>query len=200
MRATQEFFTARAAHWETRFPDDAPRYAQAVQALVLAPGAHAVDVGCGTGRAVAPLRAALGAAGQILAIDATPAMLAEAQRLGWGALTALAVADALRLPVPAAWADVVFAGGLLPHLDNPAAALTEWARVVRPGGALAIFHPLSRAALAVRHNHMPSDDDVLAAGRLRALCAAAGWQVTSIDDSAERYLALAVRRSAAAAL
>lgn len=193
LRATQDFFTARAASWETRFPDDAPRYAQAVQELQVPAAARAVDVGCGTGRAAVPLRAAVGPAGHVLAVDATPAMLAEARRLGRGALAALAVADALRLPVPAGWAAVVFAGGVLPHLDDPAAALAEWARVVCPGGVLAVFHPLSRAALAARHNHVPSDDDVLAGARLTRLCAAAGWQVTAIDDSAERYLALAVR-------
>ena len=26
LRATQAFFTVRAANWETRFPDDAPRF------------------------------------------------------------------------------------------------------------------------------------------------------------------------------
>lgn len=193
LRATQEFFTGRAAGWETRFPDDAPRYVAAVQALTIPVGGNALDIGCGTGRALTPLRAAVGPAGHVLGVDATPAMLGEARRLGRGDLAALAVADALRLPVPNAWVAVVFAGGVLPHLTDPAAALAEWARVTRPGGALAIFHPLSRAALAARHNGVPSDDDVLAAARLRALCAAAGWHVTALDDAADRYLAVAVR-------
>ncbi len=193
LRATQAFFTVRAANWETRFPDDAPRYAQAVQALVIPVGGNALDVGCGTGRALGPLRAAVGSVGRVLGVDATPAMLVEARRLGRVAVAALAVADALRLPLPDGWAAVVFAGGVLPHLDDPAAGLAEWARVTRPGGTLAVFHPLSRAALAARHNGVPSDDDVLAAARLRALCAAAGWEVTALDDADDRYLAVAVR-------
>jgi SAM-dependent methyltransferase len=193
LAATREFFRGRAAGWEARFPDDGPRYAQAVAELAVPPGAQALDVGCGTGRALEPLRAAVGAGGQVLGLDATPEMLDAAREKGRGTVAGLVVGDAVRLPLPAAWADVIFAGGVLPHLDDPAAALAEWARVARPGASLAIFHPLSRAALAARHNSVPSDDDVLAEGRLRALCAATGWQVRAIDDSAERYLAMAVR-------
>jgi ubiquinone/menaquinone biosynthesis C-methylase UbiE len=156
-------------------------------------GGHALDIGCGTGRALVPLRAAVGSGGQVLGLDATPAMLLAARAAGRGELAGLVVGDALRLPVPAAWADVIFAGGVLPHLDDPAAALAEWARAARPAAVLAVFHPLSRAALAARHHSVPSDDDVLAAGRLRRLCAAAGWGVLSIDDSDARYLAVARR-------
>ncbi len=194
LQATQVFFSPRAADWEARFPADGPRFDQAVSELAVPPGARALDVGCGTGRALAPLRAAVGPAGQVLGVDATPAMLAEAHRLGRYQAAGLVVGDALRLPLTTGWAAAVFAGGVLPHLDDPAAALAEWARVTGVGGRLAIFHPLSRVALAARHQSVPSDDDVLASARLRGLCAAAGWQVLSLDDAPDRYLALAVRR------
>lgn len=39
----QEFFTARAADWDSRFPDDGPAYTAAVAALALPEGA-----GCST--------------------------------------------------------------------------------------------------------------------------------------------------------
>jgi ubiquinone/menaquinone biosynthesis C-methylase UbiE len=106
----------------------------------------------------------------------------------------LILGDVLRLPFASGYADVIFAGGLLPHLKEPVAGLLELARVVRPGRQLAVFHSLGRVTLAARHNHAPSDDDVLSAKRLRALCEQTGWQVSSIDDSDDRYLALAVRQ------
>jgi SAM-dependent methyltransferase len=193
LQATREFFGPRAAGWEQRFPNDEPHYARAVRDLAAVPGTTALDLGCGTGRALAPLRGAVGAAGRVIGLDATIEMLAEARRLGRDQFASLLIGDALRLPFATASANAVFAGGLLPHLADPVAALAEIARVTRPGGRLAVFHPIGRVALAARHGGVPSDDDVVAPARLRALCAATGWSVLSIDDADDRYLALAER-------
>jgi ubiquinone/menaquinone biosynthesis C-methylase UbiE len=194
LRATQQFFGPRAAGWEERFPDDAPQYTRAVAELALAPGMTALDLGCGTGRALTALRAAVGPSGRVVGLDATHEMLAEAQRLGRaGRVAALLLGDVLRLPFATTCADAVFAGGLLPHLADPAAALREIARVTRPGGKLAIFHPIGRVALAARHQRVPSDNDTVAPERLTTLCAAAGWVLQWIDDAENRYLALALR-------
>jgi SAM-dependent methyltransferase len=193
LQATREFFGPRAAGWEQRFPNDQAQYARAVRDLAAAPGASALDLGCGTGRALVPLREAVGAAGRVVGLDATIEMLAEARRLSRDQAAALLIGDALRLPLADASADAVFAGGLLPHLADAEAALLEIARVTRPGGRLAVFHPIGRVALAARHGGVPSDDDVVAPARLRALCAATGWSMLSIDDADDRYLALAER-------
>jgi len=195
LHATQAFFTPRAATWEERFPNDGPAYVRAVAELNLTPGSVALDLGCGTGRALAALREAVGARGRVIGLDATEAMLVQAKSVGRGQTADLILGDVLRLPFVTGYADVIFAGGLLPHLKEPVAGLLELARVVKPGGHLAVFHPLGRVALAARHNHVPSDDDVLAPKRLRALCEQTGWQVKSIDDAEERYLALVVRQS-----
>jgi SAM-dependent methyltransferase len=195
LRATQEFFGPKAAGWEKRFPNDGPQYARAVSDLNPALGATALDLGCGTGRALLPLRAAVGPAGQVVGLDATREMLGEARRLGRDRVAKLILGDVLRLPFPAEWADVVFAGGLLPHLaDAAGAALQEMARVTRPGGKLALFHPISRKALAARHNRVPSDDDIIAPRQLPRLCSIAVWEIIRIDDADDRYLALASRR------
>ncbi len=189
----QEFFTARAADWDARFPDDGPAYASAVAALGLRPGSRVLDAGCGTGRALSPLRAAVGPSGVVLGADLTAAMLERAVQAGRDAEGRLLLTDVARLPLRAGVLDAVFGAGLISHLPQPAENLRELARVVRPGGLLALFHPIGRAALAARHGRALTPDDLRAEPNLRPLLAAAGWRLTSYADEDDRFLALAVR-------
>jgi ubiquinone/menaquinone biosynthesis C-methylase UbiE len=189
----QEFFTARAADWDSRFPDDGPAYAAAVAELGLRTGDRVLDAGCGTGRALPPLRAAVGASGVVLGADLTPAMLWEAVRAGRDRDGRLLLADVAALPLRSRSLDAVFGAGLISHLGNPGENLRELARVVRPGGVLALFHPIGRAALAARHGRPLTPDDLRAEPNLRPLLAGSGWRLTSYVDEDSRFLALAVR-------
>ncbi|MFC5663393.1 class I SAM-dependent methyltransferase [Kitasatospora misakiensis] len=189
---TREFFGVRAAGWDAKFPDDGPRYAAAVAELALRPGDSVLDAGCGTGRALPPLRAAVGPTGRVFGADVTPEMLAEAAARHPGNATLL-LADCARLPLPDAALDAVFAAGLISHLPDPALALRELARVSRPGARLALFHPVGRAALAARHGRALTPDDLRAEPNLRPLLAAAGWHLVSYTDTDEQYLARAER-------
>ncbi|MFD9868311.1 class I SAM-dependent methyltransferase [Streptomyces niveus] len=189
----QEFFGVRAADWDTRFPDDGPAYAAAVAEMGLRPGARVLDAGCGTGRALTALRAAVGPRGTVLGADLTPEMLAAAVRSGRDAAGALLLADVARLPLRPHCLDAVFAAGLIAHLPEPATNLRELARVVGPGGRLALFHPVGRAALAARQGRRITPDDLRAEGMLRPLLAGAGWRLLSYVDEDDRFLALAVR-------
>ncbi|WP_328334964.1 class I SAM-dependent methyltransferase [Streptomyces sp. NBC_00455] len=189
----QEFFGARAADWDTRFPDDGPAYAAAVAEMGLRPGDAVLDAGCGTGRALPALREAVGTAGYVIGADLTPGMLAAAVRAGRHRDAQLLLADVERLPVLAESLDAVFAAGLIAHLPQPEDGVRELARAVRPGGLLALFHPIGRAALAARQGRRLTDDDLRGEGRLRTLLAASGWRMTSYTDEPDRFLALAVR-------
>ncbi|GAA2528883.1 MULTISPECIES: class I SAM-dependent methyltransferase [Streptomyces] len=191
----QEFFGARAADWDRRFPDDGPAYAAAVAELGLREGDRVLDAGCGTGRALPPLRAAVGPSGVVLGADLTPAMLREAARAGRDREGALLLTDVAALPLRSGALDAVFAAGLIAHLSDPAANLRELARAVRPGGVLALFHPVGRAALAARQGRSITPDDLRAEPNLRPLLARSGWRMTSYTDEDARFLVLAVRGS-----
>lgn len=189
----QDFFTPRAADWDTRFPGDGPAFAVAVRALRLRPGDAVLDAGCGTGRALPALREAVGPRGTVVGADLTAAMLEAAARAGRGTEGLLLQADAARLPLRPGAFDAVFAAGLISHLSPPGPALAEFARVVRPGGTLALFHPIGRAALAARHGRRISGEDLRAEPNLRPLLARSGWRLDSYADEDTRFLALAGR-------
>jgi SAM-dependent methyltransferase len=189
----QEFFGARAADWDRRFPDDGPAYAAAVAELGLREGGRVLDAGCGTGRALPPLRAAVGSSGVVLGADLTPAMLRAAAGAGRDRDGALLLTDVAALPLRSGTLDAVFAAGLIAHLPDPVENLRELARVVRPGGVLALFHPIGRAALAARQGRTVTPDDLRSEPRLRPLLAGSGWRMTSYTDEDDRFLALAVR-------
>jgi len=192
---TREFFTPRAAGWEERHPDDDVSFEWAVEQIGLSPGDVAIDAGCGSGRALAPLRRAVGSQGAVLGVDATPAMLREAARLGRKSISVCAVGDVGRLPLRSGCAAGILAAGLLPHLSDPADALQEMARVAQPGARLAVFHPIGRLALAARHQKRGARacDMNIDPQRIGPLLAEGGWNLVLLDDADNHYLALAVR-------
>lgn len=149
--------------------------------------------GCGTGRALPALRAAVGPRGTVLGVDLTAAMLEAAVRAARNGSGTLLLADVARLPLRSRSLDAVFGAGLISHLSRPGPDLTELARVVRPGGLLALFHPIGRAALAARHGRRITDDDLRAEHNLRPLLARSGWRLDTYTDEDDRFLALSVR-------
>jgi SAM-dependent methyltransferase len=97
-----------------------------------------IDIGCGTGRWTTRLHA--------IGIDASPAMLAVAAQKP-GLRSRLAVAEATALPVASQSADLVLSTLTLGHIRDHAAAMREFARILKPGGTLILtdFHPSAAA-------------------------------------------------------
>jgi SAM-dependent methyltransferase len=191
---SRAFFAARAADWDSKFGDDIPRYVEAVRLAGIGPGDIVLDVGCGTGRALPALAGAVGPTGRVLGLDFTPDMLLAARKAGRDDFASLVLADARRLPVGDATADAIFAAGLVHHLPDPVAGLTELGRVTRSGGTLAIFHPTGRAQLAARHGRTLRPGEALSEERLGPLLADSGWKLRSYEDVPDRFLALATRQ------
>ncbi|HZB49631.1 MAG TPA: class I SAM-dependent methyltransferase, partial [Mycobacteriales bacterium] len=93
-----------------------------------------LDPGCGTGWQAAGLRRAAPGV-TVVGVDLSAGMLGKARAAGAGPLVQ---ADATRLPLAAGSVDLVVTRGVLHHLPDVVAALADWRRVLRPGGAVVV--------------------------------------------------------------
>lgn len=115
----------------------------AVRAAAVRPGEHVVDVACGTGDLTQAFAA--GSAAKVTGIDFTREMLDIAETKRGCLAPALAdkityiEGDAQALPLPDASADVVSIAFGIRNVADPARAVAEFARVLRPGGRLVIL-------------------------------------------------------------
>ncbi|MBF6219323.1 methyltransferase domain-containing protein [Nocardia abscessus] len=165
-------------------------------ALAVGPGERALDIGAGTGSEVLEFAERVGPDGEAVGVDPNPAMLAVAgaRAEAAGVRARFVEGTAYRLPFPDDSFDAVRCERVYQHLDDPAAATAEIARVLRPGGRALLIDSDWHTAIA-----HPGDDDVVArlseamltttpnpksGRRLRGLLTAAGFAIDDMGSEA----------------
>lgn len=111
-----------------------PRWRRFMVSRLPRDGGHVLDVATGTGLVAEAL---LGRGFRVTGLDQSPEMLARA-RARFGRRVELVEAPAEELPFPDASFDHLTFTYLLRYVDDPGATLGELARVVRPGGTVAM--------------------------------------------------------------
>jgi ubiquinone/menaquinone biosynthesis C-methylase UbiE len=109
-----------------------------VRRLGPAPDAQVLEVGPGPGWFSRELAAAL-PRGQLHLLDVQPEMLAQARARAASPVVDTTVGDACALPFEDATFDAVVATAVLGETPDPALAVAEVARVLRPGGRFAVL-------------------------------------------------------------
>jgi ubiquinone/menaquinone biosynthesis C-methylase UbiE len=108
----------------------------------LTPGEAVLDVGCGTGSLAIAAKRAVGPTGTVNGIDASPEMLARAEKKAGraGAAIVFRQAAAQALPFPGNQFDAAFSTVMLHHLPRSGReqCLREIKRVLKPRGRLLV--------------------------------------------------------------
>lgn len=110
-----------------------------LRAAHIAPGMHVLDIATGTGLSAEAVLGAVGPTGYVTAADASPAMVEKArERLGKAPNVSVSVEDGQALSFPADSFDAVVCNLGLMFFPDPVRGLSEFLRVLRPGGRLAV--------------------------------------------------------------
>jgi ubiquinone/menaquinone biosynthesis C-methylase UbiE len=111
--------------------------------LGVGPGSTVLDVGCGTGIALAEIAELLGPEGTVVGLDPSSAMLDQARaRLHDAACRVeLVQGSATSTGLASDRFDAVRTERVLMHVAEPVTALAELARVTKPGGTVVLVEP-----------------------------------------------------------
>jgi 2-polyprenyl-3-methyl-5-hydroxy-6-metoxy-1,4-benzoquinol methylase len=111
---------------------------------VVRPGNRWLDAGCGSG-VLSRCLVARGAT--VIAMDASPAMIARAREAESRGIEYRLVASIETLDVPESSLDGVLCSSVLEYVADPTAAVREFHRVLRPGGTLILTVPNRLSAI-----------------------------------------------------
>ena len=136
-RALRQYFETNRSYLRDLRTHDEPYHRQFLTLVRhwIPPGARVLDVGCGTGFSTVLLsRAGYNTAG----VDISSLFLQEGGQHGEADFVA---ADAEGLPFPSATFGAVVAFEFIEHVADVPAVLTEFIRILKPGGILMLHSP-----------------------------------------------------------
>lgn len=146
-RVASDWDTMRIAYYDERVIDRLGDFAELTPEMIVA------DVGTGTGFVAAGIAPRVA---QVIGIDISERILEVARSnladLGIDNVD-LREGDITALPLPDDSVDAAFANMVLHHAEDPVAMLNEMARVVRPGGVVAICDEVEHPWEWMREEH-----------------------------------------------
>ena len=160
-----------------------------LRAAHIAPGMHVLDIATGTGLSAEAALAAVGSTGHVTAVDISPAMIEKArQRLDRAPNASVSVEDGQALSFSDGSFDAVLCNLGLMFFPDPLRGLSEFRRVLRPGGRVAVSvntivkRSYNHQINAIIARHVPSLAEAATrtfalgeASRLRSLFSEAGF-------------------------
>jgi ArsR family transcriptional regulator len=161
---SDDFFASAAGQWDHLRADLFGSRTELLPLLGLLDPAWTVgDLGCGTGQlteALAPF------VGRVIAVDGSAAMLRAARaRVGELSNVEIRRGDLESLPIEDAGVDLACMVLVFPYLAEPARALAEAARILRPGGRVLITdlrpHEQAEYRQALGHQWLGVSEDQL---------------------------------------
>ena len=128
------------------------------------PGAHVLEVGCGTGVVLRDLAVLAGARGRVVGVDVSRTLATAARDLcgdvsGRAPIT-IRTADGARLPFRAARFDAALAITVVLHVADPAALVREMVRVTKRGGVVGL-QDQDFGTIAVTHPERDLTDRIM---------------------------------------
>lgn len=195
-----EFFDRLAQDWDASEQEPDATVAQIRQrskSFGLRPGEDLLEVGCGTGQLTGWLAEQV-RPGRVMAIDFSREMLRKAVAKNIPAV--FQWADVCTTNLGEAQFDAALCFHSFPHFRDPAAALRNLARCLKPSGRLMVVHLNSRDEINAFHCHVGGvvgDDLLPSEDQWRELLDAAGFMPPDIEDNAAGYfLRTTLRRQA----
>ena len=146
-QAIADFYDRRSptydqGQWRSQICDRLLEYAQ------LSPGQTVLDIGTGTGYLALAAAQIVGDQGQVLGIDISAGMLAQAHRkmeaLGLNHVT-LQQADAEAIDYASEQFDVILCAHTFPWLETKDLTLRLWYQWLKPGGIICVHTPADTA-------------------------------------------------------
>lgn len=163
-----------------------------LRAAGITAGQVVVDLGAGPGFFTLPAAQLVGQSGRVYAADVAPSMLEMCQRRAAEAgLTWIETvrSEESHVPLPAATADRVLISFVLHEADDPTALLREAARLLRPGGEVAVVEAHKKEGTpGPPMEHRIGEEEVA------ALAPQVGLQAAPVEHRGERYYVSRLRR------
>jgi ubiquinone/menaquinone biosynthesis C-methylase UbiE len=200
MTPKRDYFNGLAELWDgfQSPPDTATKLSRFVSLAVPPTARRILDVGCGTGILLEPLRSSGVQPSLIVELDSAQRMLVRnRQKLTGEQPVSHICGDAGRLPFPDGCFDAILCFNALPHLEPIADVLERMVDCLLPSGVLSVGHLANSENLNAFHASLDgpvSHDRLPKAAELAGLIRGMNAEVVREEEAADWYLVQARKR------